>query len=102
LQDLYVKGATDTSYLPRVYPNGFGIPELSPSHVLVLQGVAAALEINRTLRLQRKQNGEREGAWDFVIQSEDKEESTPIKVTETAGGLSVSLITGFHLQQLYF
>ena len=87
LQESYVKGDTNTSYLPRVYPNGFTIPKLSESHFLLLQGVASALEVNRNLRLQQRSSTP--SSWDFVVLSEGGA-TTPINVAQTETGFSVN------------
>ncbi|CAG7835880.1 unnamed protein product [Allacma fusca] len=69
----FVEGATDTSYLPRIYPDGFSIPQLSETNFERLQAFAAVLEAIRTLQLKQKLR-----SWDFVVAHGDK--SAPVSV----------------------
>jgi len=80
----YVKGDTDTSYLPRVYPNGFSLPKLSLNHFEILQGVASVLESCRSMRLSQT-----ERTWDFVITHDDQ--ATVVNVTQAASADSFTV-----------
>lgn len=72
-------GDTNTSYLPRVYPNGFTIPKLTLGHFEVLQSVASVLETLRCVRFNQSGN-----SWDYIVTFEDQ--ATEVKVVQQPDG----------------
>ncbi|ODN05212.1 Propionyl-CoA carboxylase alpha chain, mitochondrial [Orchesella cincta] len=83
-EESYVKGDTDTNYLPRVYPDGFTLPKLSNSHLAILQAISGVLEAKRGLRLHRKVD-----AWDYV--ASHGEQATSVKIVKEQNGFKVNV-----------
>jgi propionyl-CoA carboxylase alpha chain len=84
-EESYVKGETNTSYLPRVYPNGFSLPKLSVKDFEILQGVASVLEASRCIRLSQPERN-----WDFVITDQD-DKATVVNVAQSPKGDSFTV-----------
>jgi propionyl-CoA carboxylase alpha chain len=86
----FVAGETTTSYLPRVYPDGFTIPKLTVGHLEILQSVAGVLESLRSSRFNQSGND-----WDYVVSFEDQ--ATEVSIIHQQDGSSQVTINGRQL-----
>jgi len=84
-EESYVNGETDTSYLPRVYPDGFHSPKLSEHNNETLKAVAAVLEACRNLRLNKDVS-----SFEFVVSDTDGN-TTPLTITVLKDQFEINL-----------